>query len=393
LLIHNFYQESGGEDQVFYAERSLLEENGHSVYSYTVHNDQIPNLNKFSLALSTLWNKNAYQKMFELTKEVRPDVVHFHNTFPLLSPSVFHAFKKLKVPVVLTLHNFRLLCPNGFFFRDQQVCEDCLGKIFAWPAVLHSCYRSNQAFTLGVSSMLGLHKALGTWTQCVDIFVSLTDFTKQKFIEGGIPGKKVVEKPNFISSDPGIGSNEGTYAIFVGRLSHEKGVLTMLEAWKELGHLIPLKVVGVGPLHNSVIEIYNGLPGIEFLGRRSRDEVFELMKSASVLIFPSECYENLPMTILEAYAVGLPVIASDIGSMKSLVLEGLTGIHFMPGNIKDLSEKLKWLLNHPEELSQMRLLARKEYENKYTATKNHQQLMEIYSMARTTLSSNKSSVT
>jgi glycosyltransferase involved in cell wall biosynthesis len=381
LAVHNRYQQPGGEDQVFFAETALLESYGHRVVRYTTHNDQVAGMNRLALAGNTLWNLSTYQELRALMRQERPDVAHFHNTFPLVSPASYYAAKAEGVPVVQTLHNYRLLCPDALFFRDGRVCEDCVGKVVPWPGVVHKCYRGSRAASGVVAAMLTTHRALRTWTEMVDVYVALTEFARRKFIEGGLPAGKIVVKPNFVYPDPGPGEGRGGYALFVGRLAPEKGVGTLLAAWERLDGRIPLKVVGDGPLREKAAEAASRQSCVEYLGYRPAEEVHALLKEASTLVFPSEWYETFGRVAAEAFATATPVIAADIGALAELVEHGHTGLRFRPGDPEDLAAHVGWFLSHPEEHARMRREARAEYEAKYTAQRNHQLLLEIYSSA------------
>ena len=383
LLLHNRYQIPGGEDVVAQSEKTLLEENGHSVAWIEVTNDDITGLwSQVKTAANTIYSYSSKQRVTEIIASFKPDIVHVHNFFPLLSPAVYDACYEAGVPVVQTLHNYRLLCANAEFFRDGRVCEDCLGKVVPMPGVIHACYRGNRAATAAVAAMLTVHRARGTWRDRVNLYITLTEFARQKFIEGGIPASKIVVKPNFLHPDSGFGTGDGGYALFVGRLSKEKGLDTLISAWKHLGGKIPLKIVGDGPVALQVAEAAQEMQGVELLGRMGKNEVLSLMKEALVLILPSLWYEGFPMTIVEAYSVGLPVIASQIGSLSSLIDPYRTGIHFRPGDAEDLAAQVEWALAHPAEFTRMRREARAEFEAKYMAEANYQQLMEIYQEAR-----------
>jgi glycosyltransferase involved in cell wall biosynthesis len=382
LLIHNYYQQPGGEDQVFAAESSMLEKHGCRVFRYAVHNDRIKGMNPLTLARSTLWNKTIASELRELIRKVRPDVIHFHNTFPLVSPASYYAAKAEGVPVVQTLHNYRLLCPNALFFRDGHICEDCMGKFVPWPGILHACYRGSRAATGVTAGMLSGHRVSRTYSRMVDVYIALTDFARQKFIQGGLTAGKIAVKPNFVDPDPGNGDGRGGYALFVGRLSQEKGISTLLAAWEKIGGKIPLKIVGDGPLSSQVAKASQRISTIEWLGHKSRQLVLDLMKDAAVLIFPSIWYEGFPVTIVEAYSVGLPVIASNLGGMSSIIEHKRTGLHFRPGDPEDLAAKVEWIFGHPAGLERMRQEARAEYEVKYTAERNYEMLMEIYESAK-----------
>jgi glycosyltransferase involved in cell wall biosynthesis len=379
ITVHNFYQQFGGECQIFDTESKLLDERGHYVKRYTIHNDQIKDMNSLTLAKKTVWNSQIYQELKALVQSERPDVVHFHNTFPLVSPAAYYAVKSEGVPVIQTLNNYRLLCPNALFLRNGSVCEDCLGKLVPLAGVIHGCYKGSQVASATVAAMLTFHRLVHTWADVVDVYVAnLTEFAREKLIQGGLPADKIVVKPNFVHPDPGIGLGQGHYALFVGRLAPEKGIITMLKAWKDLGAEIPLKIVGDGSLAPQVKESVEQESGLEWLGRKDSQEVYSLMSDATFLVFPSEWYEGLPRTIIESFAVGTPIIASNLGAMSSLITHGYTGLHFQPGNSSDLVAQVRWILSHPQELPQMRQAARAEFEAKYTAEANYHQLMEIY---------------
>jgi glycosyltransferase involved in cell wall biosynthesis len=380
LLLHNRYQLPGGEDQVFAAEGELLEAHGHRVSRYTAHNDQVAGMSRYALVRATVWNQAVYRELRALIRSERPQVAHFHNTLPLISPAAYYAAQAEGVPVVQTLHNYRLLCPNALFFRDGRVCEDCLGKSFPWPGVAHACYRESRPASGTVATMLSTHRALGTWKGAVNLYVALTEFARQKFVEGGLPSERIVVKPNFIHPDPGMGQGSGDYVLYVGRLSKEKGLDTLLAAREQFGMDVPLKLVGDGPLAPQVAEAARRKQ-LEWLGQLPKDQVLELMKEAKALIFPSVWYEGFPMVIAEAYAVGLPVIASDLGSMSSLIDHRRTGLRFRPGDSGELAAQVRWAITHPELLDVMRQTARARFESEYAAERNYRLLLEIYERA------------
>ena len=378
LLVHNYYQQPSGEDQVFATEVALLKAYGHCVIEYTLHNDQVAEMKPLPLVQATIWNKAVYQDLRTLICRERPQVVHFHNTFPLISPAAYYAAKAEGVPVVQTLHNYRMFCPNGSFFRDGQVCEDCLGKAVPWSGVLHACYRKSRAETGVVAALLTLQRVLKIPNDVVTLYISLTEFARQKCIQGGVPAEKIVVKPNFVYPDPGLGEGLGEYALFVGRLYPEKGIDTLLAAWEKLRGKIALKIVGDGPLASQVVNAVERVPSTEWLGRKSSEEVYELMGKAKMLIFPSKWYETFGRVAVESFAKGTPVIAANIGAVAELVESGRTGLHFAPGNPEDLAAQVEWVLRHPTELAQMRRESRSEFEAKYTAEQNYRRLMEIY---------------
>ena len=306
LLVHNRYQQAGGEDAAFEGERSLLASHGHAVRSFTVSNETVGGglRGKIKTAGQAVYSISARRSLHHEIERIDPDIVHVHNFFPLLSPSVYDAC--WAVPVVQTLHNYRLLCPNALFFRDGHACEDCLGKLVPWPGVAHACYRDSRAATVPVAAMLTAHRIRRTWTQKVAAFIALTGFARDKFVEGGLPVGRIAVKPNFVYPDPGVGEKRGRYVLFVGRLSQEKGVETMLAAHERLAGGVRLKIVGDGPLAPMVAKAAERRKELEWLGRQPRERVLPLMKEAQALILPSVCYEGFPMVIAEAYALAYP---------------------------------------------------------------------------------------
>ncbi len=380
LFIHTEYSQTGGEEIVFSKECLLLSAYNIQNFTYTLLNKALFTHNDIMKALCTIWNQKSFRDIHKLVHTQNINVSHCHNTFPMISPSVYFAANRSGSCVVQTLHNYRLLCPNAIFLRNNKPCELCKLMFFAWPGVKYHCYRNSLSATLVTALMLSFHKLIGTWKNQVDVYIALTEFARQKFIEGGLPAEKIVVKPNFIDPDPGVKTINGDYALFVGRLSPEKGVTSLLKAWKYLAD-IPLLIAGDGPLLGSIKLAADKIPSIKMAGRIEHKAVIESMKKAKFLVFPSEWYEGMPMTILEAFACGLPVISSRLGAMAELVKDGETGLLFEAGNPQDLSNKVRWAWEHPQELALMSKNARAEYEAKYTAEKNFEQLMAIYQKA------------
>ena len=375
LLVHNYYQQPGGEDQVFTAEADMLESRGHRVIRYVERNSRIANRNAVSAAVDAVWSSKSVRSFSDLLHRHKPDLVHFHNTFPLISPAAYYAVQRNDVPVVQTLHNFRLLCPGATLFREGRPCEECIEKKSLRPAIVHACYRASRPATAAVATMLTVHRAIGTWRRKVDLYIALSEFARRKFIEGGLPASRVVVKPNFVSPDPGVGDGSRQYALFVGRLSVEKGIAVLASAWRELSQ-IPLIVAGDGPLSGMEWPC-----GATWIGRQPREKILALMREAYVLIFPSECYETGPLTVLEAFACGLQVIASNLGSIAERVTHQRTGLLFNPGDAADLARKVRWAFEHPDAVEGMRAAARREFEEKYTAETNYKMLIGIYEEA------------
>jgi glycosyltransferase involved in cell wall biosynthesis len=382
LIVHEHYLQPGGEDQVFAAEADLLERQGHQVIRHTVHNSSIESMGKLALTRATVWSCHARREVQMLLRRERPDIMHAHNTLPLLSPSIYYAAREEGVPVVQTLHNFRLVCPNALLFRDGHSCEECVGKRAPLPGIVHACYRSSRAASSVVCAMLTVHNALGTWKRKVDLFIVLTEFARQKFTEGGLPPEKLFVKPNFVYPDPEVGTRGGGYAVFVGRLAPEKGIATLLSAWERLNGRGQLKIVGYGPLADQTRARAAQIGGVEFLGGQSHDQVLATMRGADFLVFPSLWPEGFPLVLAEAMATGLAVVCSDSGAPASLISPGRTGVHFRTGDSAALATQLQWMLDHPAEVRSMGDRARQMYERELTADRNYELLMQSYSIAR-----------
>jgi glycosyltransferase involved in cell wall biosynthesis len=381
LSIHNAYQIRGGEDESCAAEERLLEDHGHQVDRYRATNDDIPNYSPLRLAAKTLWSQTAYREVRQMLQTHRYDIVHGQNFFPLISPSVYYAAQAEGVAVVQTLRNYRLICPNGLFFRDGQVCEDCVGKAIPYPGMVHGCYRQSQPASAMVTAMITTHRLLKTWDRQVNLFITLTQFAKRKLVEGGMSADNIIVKPNFIAPDPGLGSGSGGFALYVGRLSVEKGLDTLIEAWRKLDTPYPLKIVGDGPLADLVKDAAQAMPAIEWLGRRPMAEVHHLMGEASFLVFPSKWYETFGRVAVEAFAKGTPVVAANIGAIAELVEEGQTGLHFEPGNPQSLAQQVQSLIDHDDQRLAMRRVARQTYLDRYTADQNYRAIVDIYDKA------------
>ncbi len=382
LLVHNFYQQPGGEDEVYAGEARLLARYGHEVIRYQLHNDSVRGIGKLRLASQTIWGRRAHRELREIVRRDRPDVVHFHNTMPLVSPSGYYSVSGTDIPAVQTVHNYRLLCPNALLFRDGAPCHDCVGRRIAWPGVRHACYRGSRGATAVVATMNAVHHVIGTWSRQVTLYIALTEFARKRLLEGGFPPENVVVKPNFVDPDPGMGDGRGGYALFVGRLAPEKGIRTLLAAWQRVGPGVPLCIVGDGPLAAEVAEVAARTPGVAWLGRKGAAEVLDLLRGARVLICPSEWYETFGRVVIEAFATGTPVIGSALGAVAELVRPGETGLLFQPGDAEDLAASVGRLIGDSEQLSRMREASRQEFLNKFTAERNYNDLMGIYRLAR-----------
>ena len=371
LLVHNAYQFRGGEDAVVDAERSLLLRHGHQVIDYLRHNNELVAANRFKAATDTLWSARTWAEIDALLAAERPDVMHAHNTFPQISPSLYWAASERSVPVVQTLHNFRLLCPQAMLLRKGRVCESCVGRT-PLRGVLHGCYRGSRLATGILASSLMLHRAAGTWANKVDRYIALNEFCRAKFVEGGLPAERIKVKPNFVElAAPAAAARRGL--LFVGRLSEEKGIGVLADAARSID-ADAIRVVGVGPAASQL----TGVLALVQVGELESEEVAAEMARAVALVMPSICYENFPRTLVEAFACGLPVVASRLGALAELVEDGVTGLHFEAGNAADFASKMQWALANPGYMAEMGRTARRVYERLYTPEINYEQLMAIY---------------
>ena len=380
LTIHNKYKIRGGEDESRESEDVLLQARGHQVEQLIFDNSNINEAHTFRVGIETAWSQSSYNATRRAIKAWRPDIVDIHNFFPLASPSVHYASKREGIPVVQTLHNYRLLCPGATFYRDGKVCEDCTKYTVPLPALFRGCYRSSKVQTSTVVGMITVHRLLRTWQRTVDIFIAVSSFQKRKFVENGFPENRIVVKPNFVL-DPGPACSGGNEFLFVGRLAPEKGIQTLLRAMDHVGPGIKLNIVGDGPLEMDVRAAALRNPSIKYLGRVSQREVLSLIGNAICVVFPSEWYETFGRVAAEAFARGTPVIASEIGAVAEIVEHDRTGFYFKPGDSRDLARVMTLAFSKPEQLIGMRVAARREYENKYTADKNYEMMMSIYERA------------
>lgn len=382
-MAHNRYQNRGGEDESFDRECSLLEQYGNTVIRYVRNNKDIEDIPKLRLALRTFWSQQDYANVRAIIRKEKIDVLHIQNHFPLISPAIYYAAGAEDVPVVQSLQNYRLFCLNAYLFRSGKVCEDCLHQPVPWLGVYRRCYRKSRIASLVLASSLVFHRLLNTYKRKVDLFITLTEFARQKYSENGLPKEKIVLKPNFVSPTPSEGCGSENGVVFVGRLSPEKGITTLLEAWKILGSSVPLRVIGDGPLKESVQIAARENSGIEYLGRRSIEEVNYFMGKAKALIFPSLWYEGMPLVIVESLAKGTPIISSNLGAMSTMITHKVNGLHFTAGDTNSLVRQVQWMVDNSEIWTSMRKLARREFENHYSAYANYKALIEIYNQAIT----------
>ncbi|MFT3857420.1 MAG: glycosyltransferase family 4 protein [Aquabacterium sp.] len=378
LMVHNAYQQRGGEDSVVESETALLRAHGHEVELYLRHNDDVDGISRASLAVQTVWSRRTEDDISALITRFRPDIVHVHNTLPLVSPSVFWTAHRMQCAVVQTLHNFRLMCPQAMFLREGKVCEDCLGHV-PWRGVMRGCYRQSVVQTAALSGSIVWHRMLGTYDKTVTRFIALSEFSRRKFIEGGLPADRICVKPNFVDD---VGAPDETApragGLFVGRLSHEKGVEVLLQALKQpAASGARVEVIGSGDFERAMRDQL----GQAFLGYLPVGDILERLRGAAYLLLPSLCYENFPRTLAEAYCSGVPVIASRLGAMAELVQDGQTGLLFTPGDAADLAAKIAWAEAHPQAMRDMGRRAREIFVARYSPEPNHRRLTEIYDQA------------
>lgn len=382
LLVHNYYRsgQPGGEDVAFRQERRLLESAGIGVIAYTRSNDEVGGRDVPALARAIAglrWSRRTLRDLGEVVRRERPDVAHFHNTFPLISASGYAACRGHGVPVVQTLHNYRLVCAAGTHYRRGEVCELCQPGNPS-PAVRHGCYRDSVAASTAVSWMLWRNWRGAVYTDLVDRFVVLTHFAAGRLAAAGVPPDRIVIKPNFVEAPADAAPGDAGYAVFSGRLWAEKGVHTLLDAWEQLPD-VPLKVLGDGPLMHELAEHCRaGSLPVEFLGMRPREEVLRIVAHARVQVIPSECFEGLPLALVEAYAHGVPVIASRIGSLAELVVPEKTGLLFEPRDASGLAAQVRRLWSDPALRSRLRLGAREQYAAAYTPERSLEMLLRLY---------------
>lgn len=380
LQVNNFFREPGGETAVVENERRLLESRGHQVDLFSVTNDWSGGLRaSVAAAVHSAYSSRWRARLLGRIREVRPDVVHIHNFFPLLTPAVYDACRDGGVPAVHTLHNYRLVCPASLLWRHGRICEECLHHS-PYRAAFHRCYRRSFAGTLAAAHMVAQYHRRQAYRK-VGAFLALTEFGREKFVRAGFPPERVLVKPNFVFTDPGPGAGAGRFVLYAGRLAAGKGLETLIEAWKTAGATTPLTIVGGGALQSLAETAARTVPGVRYLGRRSNPEVLALMREASLLVFTSESYEGFPMTIAEAYAAGLPVVASRLGAMSDIVKPGVSGEFFEPANPGSLALTVGRLFADPGRLAALRAGARGEFEARYTPERNYLQLREAYRAA------------
>lgn len=375
LQVHNQYRSAGGEDMVVRAEAEMLRTAGNEVRQLLTRNSDRSVRAAAHLILAP-WNPLSVRRIQREVREFQPDVTHIHNTWFSLSPAVIHGVASEGIPVVVTLHNYRLTCINGLLYRDGRVCEDCVGRR-PWSGVRHACYRGSYTASGIAAATLQLHRSLGTFSDEVDRFVVLTEFQRDLMIRAGLPPDSLTIKPNFVP-DPGARSHPpstSNVVLFVGRLAQEKGARVLVDAWSRVGASdLELWIVGDGPERE---ELSSSLPPrTKLLGAIPRAEVFELMLKARATVVPSQCYEGFPMSVVESMAAGLPVLTSALGPFTEIG-ERLGENWIVDGRTQNWEDALS-ILENPNAVDEAGLKTRRVFEESYSPERNLQQLTEIY---------------
>lgn len=374
LVIHTSYQYKGGEDTVVAEEIKLLQSAGVTVQLLEFNNHQ----NALWKLLTLPFNIQSYLKTKKTIAAFQPDIVHIHNLHFGGSPAVIYAIKRSKIPFVITLHNYRLLCPSGILFHNGKLFLDSLHQNFPWKAVQLGVYKNSKLITFWLGLSMYLHQKLGTWKNC-NRFILLSEHARKLFLNSKLEltSNQLVVKPNFCSIPILQERKAGDYFLYVGRLSEEKGIMLLLSVFSSCGYQI--KIAGDGPLKEEVINYSSMYPNIEFLGSLNKAEVFDLMQNCTALIFPSIWYEGMPLTIIEAFACGTPVISSKLGAMEAMIIVGYNGLHFESQNKNDFIKVLyTWYQLNEEQKQVYRINARKTYNANYTPELNLNQLLSIY---------------
>ncbi len=382
LICHNYYQIRAGEAQSVWGDKEMLEAHGHSVALYTKDNRSLERLNIFrrlGLVPGTVFSLSSYLDIRRLIRNGRPDVAHVHNVYPLISPSVYSVLGRSRIPIIQVLHNYRFMCPNGTLLNERaEICEKCTGGRI-WPAVAGRCYRESRWQTAVLAGALSLHRRLNTFRR-IDVYIAPSEFMRQRMVAAGFSSDRIVVKRHSLDLSRFHPTQDfDDYAVYMGRLSREKGIRTLIEAFAGLPSL-RLEVVGDGPLKGDLEEIIQRrrLKNIRMHGFIPTERRFELLKRAALMVFPSEWYENLPYSVMEGMALGIPVLASRMGGVPEIVEDGATGWLFEPGDIDDLRSRIGNAFENPGLLAGMRPAARRAAESAFDPRRNYRVLKRVY---------------
>lgn len=381
LMAHNRYQIAGGEDVSTRTQVDLLRSAGHTVELIEESNDRVEAIGTFRTAARSIWSRESYQRIDHLLQADRFDVMHVQNFFPLLSPSIYYAARRHQLPVIQSLRNFRLICPEGTLHRDGRTCTDCVGSRLSLPGIRHACYRDSRTGTTVVAAMSAVHHLAGTWQNRVALFVTPSLFATGMFVEAGWDPDLVESIPNFVHPDPGPGSGGGGYALCVGRLESAKGTDVLLDAWQQGGFTYPLKIAGEGPLRPLVERAAAENPSIEYLGVVPPQEASDLMGDAAFVIVPTASTETFGRVAAEALAKGTPAVVSDLGGLTEIVEDERTGLLVQPGNTRHLTDRVAWMLAHPDDVSAMRVRARAVFVERFSGERALQRWLSVYQRA------------
>lgn len=383
LILHNHYRERGGEDEVVCAEKKMLEHYGHDTALFSSSNDEIQHYSFIQksrfLLQESVWSSRYYKQVLELIVREKPDLAHIHNTFYLLSPSVYQACHEMNLPVIQTLHNYRFLCPIGTFYRDGKVCEECL-DVGRSAAVKHKCWQDSYLASWALTRIIDRFEEKKIFFDYVTKAVALSEFCKKKYVEAGFPEDKITVKPNFADIPSVSDVRKERHVVFVGRLAEYKGISTLIHAFK-MNPGIQLRMVGDGPMYQEIKKETRNISNIQLLGRLPYEQTLGELAKAAFLIFPSSCYETFGKAVVDAFGCGTPVVVSDGGAARELVEDGRTGLIFRTDDVNELSDKIAWMDRHRDRMKEMGANARKVYEDKYTQERNYQQLMKVYQEA------------
>ncbi|MEX6586745.1 glycosyltransferase family 4 protein [Paraclostridium bifermentans] len=380
LMAHNYYQVPGGEDTVFHNEVKMLEKNGHNVTKYTRHNDEIKGglINKLKLGIDTIFSFKTYKEVKELIDKNNIDVVHVHNTLPLISPSIYYAARAKRVPVVQTIHNFRLLCPGATFTKKGQICEACINKGLG-QSLKNRCYRNSFSQTLIMYAMLKIHRLIGTYKKIN--YIALTEFNKNKLLNLVNNEERVYVKPNFIEEKEQVSRKLENYFVYIGRLDEIKGIKFLVESWKSINNDINLYIIGDGSEKENIEKFVdeNNIKNTKLLGFMERSKAFKVIEKSRAVIIPSKCYEGFPMTIAESFSLGVPIIGSKLGNIESIIDDRYNGLLFNTNSSESLTDLVEKLFYNRDLNIELGNNAYETFTKFYTDKENYKILSKIYS--------------
>lgn len=384
LMVHDLYRGSmpSGENLSFLQEVELLESNGHRVVCYTASSDDLPTDTlgqKASLVSDLIWSREANREISELIEANGIDLLHVQNTFPQISPAIV---RSRSLPVVQSLRNYRLMCVNGLLFRENQICIECIGRTWPWRAIAHGSYRGSRLQSTAIAASTLVHNVARTWKRHVDVFTASSHWLRSVHIEHGLSPDQILVKENLVHPDPGVGSGEGGFVLFAGRLTFEKGLGTLLTAAELLeARSFPLDIVivGDGPMRHQVQARSQQSNNLKYLGYKSREETLALMGQSSAVLVPSIWFEPFGRTAAEAFAKGTPVLASNIGGPAELVEPSKNGWLVEPGDAEALAAGIVRAVREAD--TSFRRTARRTYERRFSSAAIYRRLREIYRLA------------